>query len=768
MTTGIVTLDGKPYMIDIRRYVDSLANQMAPKISEGDQRYGSLDSWSAWIQTDWQMGLGHVRPTGEDTGYLFGEADTRVPKQIILPPQLQQCDGRVMTDAAEDCRYMPSTVTSTWTITTGGAIQAVAIRIRTPATVPDLLNAFFYGYLPYGDELRISLYDYDGGYPDSQVFTSTMVGNIRTRSHYWWGVTLSEEASLTLTGATNYWLVLEMVSGSFEVAYSSNAGTSATYDGASWTLQTGLRAWHTTSIHGLGLSAFAAGGDSATGSRFIRFNSETYYMRGAVLYKYDSSDDNWDTLSPGGSISGNVSSLEVYGPYLYIATSVGTWRMNTSESASSLSPVTAQLFKQYKGLLYRADGANLYYTDDGSNWIGPFAMGGSDVSIRGMAGMNGDMYCATDKSLMRLAPGDIVDEIFRFGAEDSANGLNMIEKDNTLYIPANGRVFRFGPDGVLLDIWVGRNADLSQERLGRIDALARMNQWLIALVNAQQTTLNRPMLLAYQTEGWHPLAVLPNENNPLDSITDLDTFYDRENSRLWISCRAIGPMFLDIPDYALNPYNLDTYRFENYAWIEWDWFDGPVRELQKDYESVQLVGENFSSSTYAKVYWQDDDSTDWEYLGQYTSDNEEIRWEYPYTTRPNTKRIKLGIQLFSNSQNETPRIDAVRLKFHMMIRDWFRFSLPIQISGVAGTPQQLSDGAVQAYTGQQQLDNLRVLVRQVKPFLYADPIGDQWEVKVNEGVWQLSDWERLPSGTARWDGIYTITLEQITSGEYSA
>lgn len=766
MALGHVKLDGRPYqLVDINRYVDALANQMSPKISQGEQRYSALDTWSAWIQSDWQQGLGHVRPAGEDTGYLFGECDTRVPHQIILPPQLQVSDGETVEDATTDTRFIPTAVTGSYTLTTTGPQRRVRQLYHVKALdVSDLIIAV-YARIPAGSFMSVGIYQQDQGDMGELIANALVGSNIEAPGFYWWAANLG---GIDLTPDSTYYLVVEPFSASdtVEVAYATRSvGPSSVYNGTTWTEQTGKSIPFLSNQLALGTDGWADE-SAALGAAFFRFNGETYYIRGNSLYSFDNTSNVWNTVGTAGTSANIVYSVAVFGPTVYIATDEALYTMNTSETISD-SGLDARLLLQYKGFLWRTDGQNLYYTADGGTWVGPFAMGGSDVVVRGMAGMEGDMYCATDKALMRLAPGDVVEEVFRFGAEDAANGLNMLEKDNALYIPAGGRVFRYGPDGVLLDIWAGRSDDLPRGRLGRIDALCRMNQWLVALVNAQgEGEATRPTVLAYQTEGWHPLTTLPNERNPLGDATNMALFYDRENSRLWIACNSVGPLYLDIPDYALNPYNLDDYRYEASAWIEWDWFDGSIRELLKDYDSVQVVGEGLSSDTYADLYWQDDDSTEWEYLGRFDRDGKEIRWEYPYTDRPITRRIKLGLRLATKDTNATPRIDAIRLKYHTMTKDWFRFTLPIMVSGVPDTMQQLSDGSVQEYTGEEQMQHLRGLATQELPFLYQDPLGVTYEVKVQEAVFQLTEWDRLPDFSVRWNGVYTLTLEQITPGVY--
>jgi hypothetical protein len=205
------------------------------------------------------------------------------------------------------------------------------------------------------------------------------------------------------------------------------------------------------------------------------------------------------------------------------------------------------------------------------------------------------------------------------------------------------------------------------------------------------------------------------------------------------------------------------------AWVEWDWFDSPILEAPKDYESITIMGENFGANQYVKVYWKDDDSTDWELLGTCDSNIEELRWgPPPYTTRPNTKRFKLGFLLVSNSATETPRIRAFRVKYHLMVSDWFRWNIQVDVSGRSGSLAMTADGTRHTLTNSQIKANLDALVKQVAPFLFMDVDGTYYEVKVTDANFAYSKWEYNEStSNSWWEGVYNIVIEQVTQGTYT-
>src|SRR5690606_14854579 len=63
-----------------------------------------LTSWSAWIQENWQEGVGRIKPH-LNGGYLYGELESRVPGQLILPGRWRHIDKRIETGSGADSRY---------------------------------------------------------------------------------------------------------------------------------------------------------------------------------------------------------------------------------------------------------------------------------------------------------------------------------------------------------------------------------------------------------------------------------------------------------------------------------------------------------------------------------------------------------------------------------------------------------------------------------------------------------------------------------------
>lgn len=716
--------------------------------------FDRVDKWGEWVQEDWQAGVGRVDP--EAGGFLYAEAETRVPNQVILPPKLQLTDQRVLTNTIADCRYIPDNVAGSITVGSGSFVRA-AMAFTTPGTLPvGFMGYYFLARVASGTSVTISVYSNSAGSPNASLVSATFSGTQPDRNFFWYGVQMSSAA---LSASTQYWLVIEPTSASdtIEVAYGSSGYNTVakSYNGSAWANISSTYLVHMTGMHRL---EFAGTLEKA----FIRFNGSLYSHVGEALYKLDTVNENFDSV---GTITGagNVTSMAVYGPNLFFGRSSGNYTtMNTSDVFSAAS-ATRKLFLEFKGLLFSAWQNDLYYSNDGSTWSAAFPVGGDDSEIRGMAGMGDSVYLATDKALFRFAPGDVVEEVTRFGAEDATNGVGMIGYQGRLYIPVGGRLFRFDPSGQMMDIWINREDDLPASQIGIVSWLTRMNNWLVAYVSPTVVD-SRPSLWMWQEEGWHFIACAPQTGAVLTET--LSTYYDRATKRLWFACAGTGPFYVGVEDYTLNPFNSSSYLYMPYGWLEQDRFYGGLKLIDKSWESVTISGDNLSSGVKVSVYWKDEGSTAWELLGTATADGQELRWNN-YTTRPNGKWIKLGLLLQTNDGDETPRIRAVTVKYLPYPNDRIQDSMTISITDF----KEMPFGDKSTYTLSETKTHFESLIASVNPIIYQDPFGTQYEVTITQWRYLAPRYDvTRPGGTPTGriaELRVPIVVEQIPDTVYS-
>ncbi len=745
------------------------ANPFAAQVNTTN-KYNAIEIWNTWIQEDWQAGVGRVDP--EAGGFLYAEAETRVPNQVILPPLVQVADLRVVDGTKQDCRYMPDDAAGS--ITVGfGTYTRVAMAMGTPSTfvgTDGYLRVAFYASIPDGETATISIYSNSAtaavhslplllssteGKPGTLITSTAVDGMMPDKGFYWYAVSLL----FTATASTQYWVTIEptVATDTIEVVYGSSGynALAKSFSAGTWSTLTGKYLWFLTDAHRLVEVEGASG-------YFVRFNSQLYWAADERLFKFDSTNNCYTLV---GTITGTgfITSMVVFGPKIYFARSASNYTtMNTSEVFAAAA-TTASIFLDYNDTLYRAYQNDLYYLDtDLVTWVGPFTVGGDSAEIRGMAGMGDSLYLATDKALFRFAPGNVVEETTRFGAEDTLNGQGMIEYQGKLYIPSAGRIFRFDPSGQMMDVWVNKDDDLPFMRLGKISHLTRMNNWLVAYVLPTDIPCH-PTLWIYQEEGWHFLATATSRF-VVGEVENFTAYYDRGTSRLWFSHANVWPMYVDIEDYALNPYNSDTYLYQPYGWVEQARFFGGEYFLTKNFDGVTVAGDNISSSQCVDMFYQDIDSTGWMLLGTITEDGQELRW--PTISISETFNwIRLAARLRTTDGDETPRLRSIVVKFFPNVNDRFVDSVTLTLKDYIEMP----DGALDTHTMAEQYAHISGLtvVRADGNVIYQDPLGTQYEVVVKSHNTIATKFAYYNSANQIKELRVSLVLEQVTHDSYT-
>lgn len=749
----------------------TLANQMANKVGQGQSQYGDLTTWSAWIQEDWQEGAGKLKPhTGG--GFLYGEADSRVPGQLILPPFMRH----QLTDQSTDMNIgVPD---FEFTVGQGGYTElAQKFNTHVSATVPSTTKFWIYASIPPGVTIYFTLYTEAGGEPDTTIGSAVQYTPPEENlGFYWHGVDIS---TATLAANETYFLAAAPLTATDSFQWASNITTATDFPEYGMGLLAG--SWGLLPDDDLGALCFfhnmnELGVDRAnTGAGFFRFDGSLWCYSDNRVYEYDAVNGRFELVNTITGIT-SVTSAVAFDDLVYFGNGGGDGDYSAMNTGGTVSDIGADghIFAKIAGRLWRAVDNYVEYTEDGSTWE-PTASSGSPVTVTdtsdrvtGMCGMGNKTYVATTAGLVPVHEGDIITAGHTWGSLHAQNGMRMVEHEGSIYICVNGRVTRFTEDGSMQDVWLTREDDVLRGRIGRVWDLCRMNNWLMALVGGTDAE-DKPTIWAFQNNAWHHMATLPNSTSSSETIvSDYALYYDRTTSRLL----ALTPDWVVyswyVPDYAINPYNDPDAEYMRSAWIEWDWFDASILEAQKDYESVTIIGENLSTLAWIDVYWKDDASTDWEYLGRADNNHEELRWSIDGGTRPNSRRLKLAFLMARKEDGGTPRLRAFRVKYHLMVRDWFRWNLQIDVSGRSGATQMLADGTTNTLTASQIKDALDALAKQVPPFVYQDVDLNLYEVKVLDGNFQYTLYEyNEATGDEWWEGVYSLVIEAVTQGEYT-
>lgn len=489
--------------------------------------------------------------------------------------------------------------------------------------------------------------------------------------------------------------------------------------------------------------------------RLRSFNGVMYALNYGTVWEWDDTDNRWESTGAIGANS--VQDAAVYDNVLYIGLGAnGQAKMATAETFTTQGTTYANLYLVWRGYLWRAYQNDVYYTADGTTWTGPLEVGPDDFTIRGMAGLGDSVYVSTDDGLWVVLPGDFVEGVTPWGIPTTTNGRGMIHHQGDLYIPVGRDLLRWTADGQILNMGLNNVDGLPSDRQGRVISLVSLNNWLVAGIEPTTSiSSGKASVWAWNRDGWHHILSLPV------GTTIRHMAFERDTNNLWVACKDDSfcyPVRVILPNDTNNPAydNNSTIRFQPYGWMETDWFYGGLREIYKDFESVFISGEQMSNG-WCKVYWQDEDSTAWEYLGQITTDDQELRWSTA-NTRPNSRKVKIGLLLYGSSSNATPILDAVRVKFHPMYTDLLRWSLSIRVEDAI----EWLDHTIDPRSSATILSDLDTVARSIPPVTYVDIDGTSYTVKAESGSLVPIRLE-YNNSTQDFDSVYRIGLRQVVA-----
>jgi len=745
---GHIFLDGRWYMIEWAQYQKALANPFAAKLGTGAGSYDDLEDWSAWVMDDWTAGLGKAATEG---GMLYSELDTRFRNKLMLPGQIRLA-GYPKQAGISPRHYMPGIISGEIPVGDAHEVKELVIKVGVNGLNEDdfvwvMLNA------NAGVSATVQAYtEFDEG---AAIDAGSITVPDEWPGWYFYKATLD-----TTDDEVNYISVKpSSTDDTIYVPYTTVSG-GAESNGAAYGVGADgtWRALNKYCYYISGSASIDAWSRDSGNIFFHRFaNTELPSYLFAVSYENfhsvtgNVSDGYGIPLASGTYPTGHTlppTDTAVFDGKLYVAYGESGLRSWTGTGATANVGVNSTYLLAYNGFLYRSYGADIYYTADGTTWSGPFTMGSNDYAITAMegSGIDNGVYVTTTESLWLFETGDIPVHKFAFGNIDQDNGVGMVNYNGDLYIPHSHGVLRYTSTDNASEMGVSKEEDLPASRLGRIKAMIRANSYLFAL-HCAGTGGNQSSILAYDGQAWHHVASLPAE------IVGVSLFHDRETSTLWVSTVYGLLFYMYLPDQSLNPLRDAVYTYAPFGWAETDWFDADLKEIIKDVESVFIAGDNLNLGG-VDVYWQDADSTDWEHLALFTSTGE-VAWS-DFTTRPQTRKIKLGFRMKTSDNSQTPVIEAIRLKFHNMVNDRWRWQIVLRVSdGI-----QMWDGSITTNTADSMRLHVDGMVRQTLPIRFIDIDSNLYNVKVQNAIETLEKLERVNEG-GRYDSKYSLTIAQV-------
>lgn len=744
-------------LLDPRQYHAQPVNPMAAKIGTGAGNYDDFMGWAFWVQEDWGGGAGRRAADG----VLFGEGATFQSGRITLP--LKGWPVSVQGPVWGQMAY-PWGLDGEITV---GAGQTVTKAVQWFDVQPaDQFQQFWVLVNPAG-AATVTLTLERGATVEAptEVFASHTINTTEARPGPQW-LLLDLGSAQTLDSADKwflgvsstgvvkvpYWVYDEDIS---PLAMRGAPGYAYVFVGDD-NVTMGMIA------NNIPYSLSAGGWSAAEPVDIVQWDERLMCYGRAYLYELAEGGDLWEDEfymvnfeAPAG-----CTDLHIWNDMMFSAHgSNGLWQL---ENDSTLQEVLngglrqpATLLHSWNGYLFVAHQNKVWYSD-GSTWEGAFEFGPlNGYQVRGMAGLGDSLYVSTDDGLWRLAPGDVVEGLVPWPSISSLNGRRMVVHNGALYIPMGNRVLMFAENGALQDVWVDSRTAIPKEYMGQIHSLCSSQMGLIATVSPVDDALSGSVWLM-TTEGWHVLAILP-PGMGAGRVT-----VDSAHNRIWVAtkCGIMWSMWWQ--PMAAAPVANVNQPWGASAWVEWDWYTGDLVDIDKDWESVTIFGENLSENRPVQVYYQEVDGGAWRWLGTATNDNAELRWEQ-FAYRPQGPKLKLGLLLRTNDYHYTPSVRAVRVKYHPMLMDRWRWQLALPVHD----GQEMPDGSINSYTAVQVRSHLDSLIERLPPAVLEDLDGVQYEIKVVGATRQVAEWQWRPEmAAAVIDWLYTMTIEQVTAQRY--
>lgn len=779
MAVGHVTLDGREYMVtDERQIVRTSANQMAAKLGGGAGDYDDLLNWEAWLMDNWQAGVGKKDPT--DGGYLFATSDSRFEGQLSLPSLLRHAVAKagfpVNGWATRPYRVATESVTSenqtgqhdfvTFTVGETEERKKVALITGTSGELVGLgIEVLLYGIDPTGcQSVKVEVWKTEesmdpGNLPPDAMLYSATVNLTGRHGLFWHYVPLSLETPTNTTAV----VVVYPVTGTLTIptiktAFGSGFNSQFFWTGSAWEAVTNDLAF--MARYHNDLNAFGEGQEPIT--CIAQFNGKTYFNIKYTLLSYDGSTIELvsDFNEEGDLTAENITQLFPLGDTLYIAKGAGVEYFTMDEDeVITIAGAPATLFAMHNGFLWRALGGSVFYTGDEATWEEVVVVLNDHSPILGMGGINGELIVSTAETIYRITAGDIVLFVTDWGAPHPTNGKAIKNFQGNLYIGSKESVIRFDGENLLPygpDLGEGLGPDFA----GNIVSFAANNNWLLCAVAGPTSSV-----WAHNGQGWNFVAELPQ------GITATVIEYTLEDDN-GFGIFAIGSQqgtvhLVHMPDTrravrrAVETTSPSFQYFQWTSWLETDWFYGGLREVDKDWESVYLDGENISETSYVDMYWKEEEGGDWLLLGRFTGATQEIRF---VEQRPAGRRIKLAMALHNSFRLTTPIVTAIRVKFMPMVTDRWRWQIPVLIS----PDVQMLDGDLKTESVASQMRHLDTLTKRVTPFIFEDVDGAQYEVKVMSNVRNIMRLDYLPETlSSDIQYVYSLQLEQVTANAYA-
>jgi hypothetical protein len=305
---------------------------------------------------------------------------------------------------------------------------------------------------------------------------------------------------------------------------------------------------------------------------------------------------------------------------------------------------------------------------------------------------------------------------------------------------------------------VGPNLDqgLPWQRKGRVSTLVPLTDKLIAGIDVGASAASNQVgtVLAYtglvQGQGWHYIA--SGEKWTGRTLCAVFTPELESESRLWFS-DGDTIRYCILADTSENPRETGIDEFAPAGMLQLPKFYAGLRDLNKDWRSVQVETEDIDQGTIE--IWYKTEDTDWLTLGTIESGTAS---EIAFPSNTYSHWIQLGFLLTRQNVKDTPALKVHALHYMPVLppRELFtvRLNLHEAMTDNFGQP------GYQSVTDAKQL--IEDLKARVEPFTFIDPFSDVWDVKITRCIFQEVAKRAGTTESPDYELVADVTLLQVT------
>ena len=694
----------------------------APRVSQTDQSYAQFppEDETTWAVDDLSGGYGQrVVPRGGSTGYAHGLADTRIPHQITLPPDV-----------------VTTPITSSGAITDhfelGDAIYVLAgsavYRSRDGRTWT-LAKAFEPGVT------AMSAAVFKGRAERSTAFVG--VGGSAADEPFWTfdGTTWTQHAgqranptAVLRTGDSGgtYADLTEAVSDADAGTYGHLDSLGAATDGA-WLLVGGKAPF----------AAVAMAMNAATNSHAAKLAAE--YWNGSAWTSVgglsDGTAQGGRTLArdgelrfeePAGWRRTTVNGVEAFWLRLTVAAALdASTRINELAVREVRKADAFLVIGSALARVSRETGApRLSISMDSgtaSSWSVGAAVGDGASAANALVNLGDTAYVVKEDGLYAVRPGTergaVAEHTWSQRARHSSphSGHGAAVWRGYLWLPMSQGLYRFRA-GDLTPAGPEHLRENDSPIRGRITACAGDAHFLYA---ALRDETGHTTLLAFNPDqrSWHPLRQLGRVDCRHMWISDLPG----PNPRLYL---GVGGSLATIvlPRGSANPLHDPNCRFAASAAVYLSRFDAAFAAQPKAFLALTLSGDRLTASTWVDAAYRLADGAPFKHLGRFAASGQRIE----FGSEAAATAIDLRLTLHSDDPTATPVIHAASLAY--AIRADFKrvFHFVARIADQA----PLRDGRRDRRSGRAIKQAIAAAAATREPVVLVSPDGEHIEALV--------------------------------------